>query len=149
MDVGCDYGRNGPDGNWISKLTIFATKAPDGMTLDQAFASYRNEITQTNPNATSLGAALNLNDKDKGTADALPEWRSEEFLTNHGGQETTDDLIVTVQNGWMLEIRSTYPGRPNNIVITKGSGPNAAADSFGDRIMGTFAYVQVSGTIGK
>jgi len=149
VDVGCDYGRNGADGKWVSKLTIFATKAPAEMTLDQAFVKDRGEVIQATQDATSIGTAMNLDDKDKGLPTALPEWRSEAFLTTYEGKQSTDEVVVAVSNGWILEIRTTYLGKPNNIVVAKDGDPDDAALALGDRIMATFAYVQVGRTIDK
>ena len=49
-DVGCDYGRiaavmkTGGRTTPEAKLSIYAVHAPDGMTLDQAFARYHDEM---------------------------------------------------------------------------------------------------------
>jgi hypothetical protein len=146
-DVGCDYGRNDAGGHWVSKLTIFATRAPDGTTLDQAFARYRAEILQAAPDAQSRGEALHDDTKpqDRGT---LSDYRSEEFVTQRDGRTCTDDLYVVVHGGWMMEIRSTYIGLPNQIDLEPGDPPDTAVLMTGDRIMGPSALLAVSGTIG-
>ncbi|MBU6444349.1 MAG: hypothetical protein KGR48_10605 [Alphaproteobacteria bacterium] len=148
-DVGCDYGRNDAEGHWAAKLTIFATKAPAGATLDTAFDDDRKGVLQVSPDARSLGPALDLTDGDKNTAEALPEWRSEAFLIVREGRQYTDQLVVSVVAGWIFEIRATYRGAPGKIVVTKADGPQAAVLAFGDRLMSTLAFVRVSRTLGK
>src|SRR5215831_17710884 len=58
LDVGCDYARVGVDGNAVSKLTVFAVKAPEGATLDSVFAGYRREVVSAHPEASEVRAAL-------------------------------------------------------------------------------------------
>jgi hypothetical protein len=150
-DVGCDYGRNGADGKWVSKLTIFATKAPAGMTLDQAFANYRKEVMQASPHAASQGAALRVEDQSApDSPNRMPEIRSEEFVTDRDGQRYTDDLIVALQGGWILEIRTTYLGLPNTVEMDKGDDAvSKAAAELGDRVMDSTALVSAAGTMGR
>jgi hypothetical protein len=139
MDVGCDYGRNGSDGNWISKLTIFATKAPEGMTLDQAFAKDRNEVVQVAPNAVSLGEAV----KEENKPATEPDIRSEEFSETRGGRGFISDLLVTLKDGWIFELRATYPGETGTAVIPKDATPEEASLIVGDYAMLSMAFTRV------
>jgi len=147
-DVGCDYGRNDKNGTWVEKFTIFAVKSAPGTTLDSAFETYRGQVIQTFPNAVSIGVAIKLEDKGAGSSSALPKCRSEAFSVDRDVGQTTEELIVSIQGGWDLEIRNSYFGKPNNIVVNKGED-DAAVKAVGDRIISAFAFVSVSPTLGK
>jgi len=54
-DVGCDYRRADDKGGAWAKFTIFATKAPPGTTMEDAFARYRRELLTADPQAQSQG----------------------------------------------------------------------------------------------
>jgi len=149
MDVGCDYGRNGPDGHPVSKLTIFATKAPAPITLGQAFSQYRSAVMQVSPNAVSQGEALNIEEKSGGSKHLLPEVRSEEFCETRDGKVYTSDLVVAVSGGWMLEIRATFDGKPNEISLPEGATVDDVLAATGDRVMVAEAFVRLAPTIGK
>jgi hypothetical protein len=147
-DVGCDYGRGNPNGKAVAKLTIFATKAPEGMTLDQAFAKYRNEVLTTYPNATSRGEAI----QDTTPPDQRqthPGLRSEEFLVQIDGAPFTSQLIVEVKSGWMIEIRSSFLGKSDQIYLTKETGVQGAVLATGDRLMAAYAWPLADSSIGK
>jgi hypothetical protein len=144
-DVGCDYGRQGPAGHWVSKLTIYATRAPDGLTLDQAFAQDRGEFMQVSPNAVSQGDAV----KVQGSTSPLPEIRSEEFVSMRGDGEYTDDVLVAMQSGWILEIRTTFLGKPNTVEMANGATVEDAVNAIADRAMTAEAFAHVAQTIGK
>jgi hypothetical protein len=149
-DVGCDYGRNGSDGKAVSKLSIFATKAPDGMTLDQAFARYRNEVVQTTPDAVSHGDAFELEDQDPAKPSAFPAFRSEVFSEVLDDRPFISQLVVTIKDGWIIEIRASFEGvEPNNVVVTKESGVAGAVLAAGDRLMVTHAFAEALSTVGK
>ncbi len=141
VDVACDYGRNGPDGNWIAKLTLFATIAPAGWKLDDVFANYRGEVLQANPGVVSLGPALEA----KGDTAKIGEWRSEEFSQVRDGREFTTSLVVALRGKWMFEVRSTYLGKPND--IGGGSDPNDAVLAAGDRAMTAKSFLDVVQTL--
>jgi len=145
MDVGCDYGRNGVGDQWVSKLTIFATKAPDGMTLDQAFGDYREQVTKVSPDAVSRGEALKIENKGGNP----PDIRSEEFSVTRNGVAYTTDLLVSIQRGWILEIRATYPGATGAVTLPKGVTVNDAVLMIGDYAMLGAALVHVVDSIGK
>jgi hypothetical protein len=148
-DVGCDYGRNDSDGKAVSKLSIFATRAAEGMTLDQAFARYRNEVVQVTPNAISHGEAIVAEDKNPAKPSTFPEFRSEEFGLVLDGRPYTSQLLVLILDGWVIEIRSTFEGEANNIVVTKEGGVAAAVLAGGDRMMLPHALLDAIETVGK
>lgn len=149
MDIGCDYGRAGPNGHAISKLTIFATKAPDGLALDQAFAADRNDVVRTYPDAVSQGTAFKIEDKSGDHSNPFPEIRSEEFLITIGGQKYTSQVLVAVQNGWILEIRATFAGTSKNVEVPSGGTVNDIMPVLGDRTMLPEAFVRVARSLGK
>jgi hypothetical protein len=136
-DVGCDYRRADDKGGAWSKLTIFATKAAPGTNLDQAFARYHNEVLQSSPGAKSQGPAI----RDQSSAPSLlPEIRSEEFEPLNGATYTSQ-LFVAIVSGWIVEVRATFIGLPNNIQVTKEGGVEGAKLQMGDRVMGPKALV--------
>lgn len=147
-DVGCDYGRNDAHAQWVSKLTIYAVKQEDGQTLDQAFAKYRAELTAAYPDAGPDGPALEIN-KEGGANGPFPEFRSEEFVRLKNGVYWTDTLLVLIQKGWVLEIRGTYVGKPNNIEVSKEGGADEAVNAAGDRVMLVRALLEACSTLGQ
>jgi hypothetical protein len=109
-DVGCDYGRVDNAGHVLSKLTIFAVRAKDGTTLDQAFARYQQEVQDSTRNAEYLGPALRV-DKDsaKGSEPFIPtDFRSAEYNLTLNGVRYRSQLLVALQYGWIIEVRATY-----------------------------------------
>ena len=100
-DIGCDYGLQGIDNKWAAKLTIFAVKAPDGMTVQNAFGQYSNEIRQAWPGYKLREPATNFKRDAPGMENAL----GEEYELTMKGQVSVSDLLVTVQNGWIIELR--------------------------------------------
>ncbi len=146
LDVGCDYIRPDTKGGADAKLTIFATKAADGLTLDQAFNNYRNEVVKTWPTAKSLGPALEMH--QMGKSNPFPDFRSEEFALWINDRDYSSDLIVTIKSGWVIEIRATYSGKPNEIVVTKEGGTEAAVNAAGDRAVPAKAWLDALASIG-
>jgi hypothetical protein len=144
-DVGCDYRRPDDKGGANAKLTIFATRAADGVTLDDAFAKYRNEVVTTYQGITSVGPALVVEDKSK--TPAMPETRSEEFTLPLNGRTYSSDLIVCIKNGWIIEIRGTYSGMPNEIVATDDK--RALDDALADRAAPATAFVMAVASLGS
>ncbi|HWA30260.1 MAG TPA: hypothetical protein VG867_04155 [Rhizomicrobium sp.] len=144
-DVGCDYRRADDKGGAWSKLTIFATKAAPGLTLDQAFARYHDEIVQTSPQAVSQGPAIQVGGK---APSDFPEIRSEEFVEPLNDTTYTSQLYVAVEDGWIIEVRATFVGLPNKIEVTKESGTAGAVLEAGDRMMGPKALFDAIGTVG-
>jgi len=145
-DIGCDYGRNGPDGYAISKLTIFATKVPDDLTLDQAFQHYRGQLLRVAPGAKSEGQALDV--KNDGSS-SFPDIRSEEFAETRDGQDYTTQILVAVGKGWVFEIRTTFEGASNRVVIPQGGTAHDGALAMGDRMMLAAAYVVLAAALAK
>jgi hypothetical protein len=147
MDVSCDYGRNGPGNRFVSKLTLFATIAPDGWTLDDVYRNYRSEVMQANPGARSTGPAKV--DPKQAVGD-LADYKSEQFLETRDGRDFTSELIVSLRGKWMFEVRATYDGKPNTIgVDPNGDAAAQLTDTMGDRVMAAGAYVRVAPTLPK
>jgi hypothetical protein len=142
-DVGCDYRRADERGGAYAKLSIFATKAGADTTLDSAFAGYQREVAKTDANVRTLGPAL------KSKSQMPTDFRSEEYLVTMNQRDYTSDLIVAIKAGWVIEIRATYVGKPNEIEITKEGGPNAATVALGDRVAPFTAFFAAIGTVGK
>jgi len=145
-DVGCDYRRADENGGAWSKLTIFATKATPGLTLDQAFARYHSEIAQTSPKAVSQGPAIR---ESSNRAPDFPEIRSEEFIEPLNETTYTSQLYVAIEDGWVIEVRTTFVGLPNKIDVTKDGGTEEAVLKMGDRVMGPKALFDALGTVGR
>lgn len=123
-DVGCDYARNNPAGSAVSKLTIFITKAPDGMTLDAAFARYNREIQAAYPGAVPMPQSLRIGDKK--TGQYATDYRAAGYTVSIDGQNYHSELIVGLWNGWMLEVRATYA---HSIIIVKDSSETSINDA--------------------
>jgi len=144
MDVSCDYGRNGPDNRFVSKLTLFATIAPDGTTLDTAFAAYRSEVIRANPGIQSEGP-LPLPPHVM-----LPgEWKSESFLERRADRAFTSELIVALRGSWMFEVRATYDGSRGDPMVTMQSSPADATNAQDDRTMAATAFAATVNTLPK
>ena len=144
-DIGCDYIRADPSGRASAKLTLFATKAPPGVTLDAAFQAYQREVTQVWRNLRAVGPAMLVQD----ATGKFPEFRSEEYLVTMNGSDGTSDLVVTIDAGWIIEIRATYAGRPNEIGLAADEGVKNATLEVGDRVMANAAFVAAIATVGK
>lgn len=144
-DVGCDYIRPDDLGGAYAKLTIFATKAAPETTLDSAFAGYQREVAQVFKGAQPIGPAIRIEDK----TGKMPEYRSEEYLIKLNERDNTSDLIVTVSAGWVIEIRATYAGKPDEIHLEKGQSAKDAAVAIGDRVMASTAYIGAVHSVGK
>jgi hypothetical protein len=145
LDVGCDYRRADDKGGADFKLSIFATKAQSGTTLDSAFARYRSEVTQTFKDAKSVGPAIVIHDEATGSK-RLPEIRSEQFTLLFNSRDYTTEVVVAVVRGWVLEIRATYTGKPQELDVdaTKDAGNWTL-----DRTASTMALLGAADTLGK
>jgi hypothetical protein len=143
-DVACDYIRGNVNGGAYAKLTIYATKASPDTTLDSAFAGYQREIAAAYKKFQVLGPALRAEDK----SGKLPPSRSEQYLVNFNQRDLTSDLIVAVNAGWVIEVRSTYEDGPDIVSVDKDSA-QAAAVRVWDRRVATVAYVNVVQSVGK
>lgn len=106
LDVGCDYGRGSFGRGFVSKLTIFAVKAPEGMTLDSAFEKYEQEVASTYPGATKTPAALQIGD---GAGNTSTNYRAIGYSITLNDKVAHSELIVGIFSGWILEVRATYP----------------------------------------
>ena len=107
IDVGCDYARIGSEGNAVSKLTIFAVKATNTATLDDVFAGYRRDIESAYPTASATPAALQI--QNNATGQTGTDYRAIGYAITVGGRATHSELIVGIFDGWVLEVRATYP----------------------------------------
>jgi hypothetical protein len=145
-DVGCDYGRNGPDGKAVSKLTIFATKAPN-TTLDEAFAGYRDEVTKNTPSAVYKGPAVEVSSPAGGPPTASPfgEFRSAEFEMRLGEARYLSDLIVGVRSGWIVEVSATF--RSDVSVAAGQDGVAQATDATEDLAQPALAFLKAIGSV--
>ena len=147
-DVGCDYGRSGKDGLPAAELTVFAVKQADGLTLDQAFAAYRAQVVAMYPDAVSSGPALEIKlaGTDQDTYEPFEEFRSAEFTRTLDGQIWTEDLIVLIRKGWVLEVRKTIRGEPHRFEF---KDPSEIPDATNDRALNIRVMMDVGLTIGQ
>lgn len=103
-DVGCDYAGSA-SGKIAAKFTIFVVKAKEGATLDQEFDRYLSEMRgfrpdKVNENVFHLAGEVT----SKG-----PPARLEYEEITQDGRKYRDELIVGIVNGWVIEVRATYP----------------------------------------
>lgn len=106
MHVGCDYARRAEPGSsrLAAKHTIFAVKLAEGETLDSVFARYQAEMYASTPGQMrSNGESLIMDD----APDEFPEVRSEELFYGAGDQVWKTELIVTLYDDWIIQVRST------------------------------------------
>jgi len=147
FDVGCDYRRPDDKGGANAKLTVFAVKAEPGDTADSAFAAYRGGLVKAMPEAKSLGEALHDKTPDS-VEKKLPPFRSEEFTIPLNGKVYTTQLYVALDQGWIIEVRATFVGLPNEIRLdNKDTAKQDAFDAAGDRAMGPVALLSALGTL--
>ena len=143
MDVGCDYGRSDANRGTISKLTIFATKAAENTSLDQAFTQYQADIRKTFPDVHPTGPALVM--EQKGNAKLpFPDFRSEAYDLTIDGAPYHSELIVSVQGGWIIEIRTTYSTQ-----ISADATPDEMGRAVMDAGGSSLAFLAASGSVGK
>jgi hypothetical protein len=102
-DVGCDYARFSSNGRASSKLTIFATRRAPGETLDSVYAGYRDDVTNSFPDAAESAPSGRVDGED---------YRAASFTARRSDGELRTELIVGFANGWSLEVRATYPQKP-------------------------------------
>jgi len=115
-DVGCDYGRVGPDGYLASKLTIFIVRMPEGATLDAVYEKYRNEVL-ANPSAVEGPPSLHITDQRTGSDNA--NYRANGFSVTLEGRRFHSELLVSLYGHWAIEVRATYPNA--EIVVDKNT----------------------------
>ncbi len=136
-DVGCDYGRNGPDNVAVAKLTIFATRARPGDTVDSVFAGYKMSITAKYPDARMTGPAITFQ------GDPPPDMkdiRSAEYKLAFNGHASQSDLVVAIQAGWVIEIRAD--------TATEISDTQQAAMATEDNALPLLGLMQALKTVG-
>jgi hypothetical protein len=141
-DVGCDYRRPDEKGGAYAKLSIYATKASPDTTLDTAFAGYQQEVAKGNNNVRVLGPAIKAGGSPPG------EVRSEEYLVTWNDRDYASDLLVALQAGWVIEVRATYVGKPDEIAEAK-TGLNSASLATADRAMALIALDMAMKTVGR
>ena len=137
-DVGCDYGRNGATGRATTKVTIFVTKAQPGATVDRVFTDYQTGIKMKYPDAQATGPAIRFQGDPP---DGMKDIRSEEYSLVFDGHKAVSDLVVTIQAGWVIEIRST--------TMTEVTDANAAGMAAGDMALPFLTLTQAVATVGK
>ena len=92
-DVGCDYGRNGPDGLFVSKLTIFVTRMTPEETLDSDFAQRQAEVTSAMPGAIEKGPAVQIAPASGSDTQALADsMKSAEYSVTLDGRSYLTDV---------------------------------------------------------
>jgi hypothetical protein len=104
-DVGCDYA-GGASGKIEAKFTIFLVKAREGATLDQEFDRYLSEMRGARPEKVNETAFHLVGEV---TTSKSPPARLEYEEITQNGRKYRDELIVGIVNGWVIELRSTYP----------------------------------------
>ena len=118
-DVGCDYAQfDFPGGR--AKFTIFLVKASQGTTLEQEFDKYLSEMQGAQQ---SQWAAVNVFGLHGEMASRNPPASFEYDEITLNGHKYRDELIVGIVNGWVIELRSTYPAdfSLEDPAATKGS----------------------------
>jgi len=139
-DVGCDYGRLGPNGRAASELTILTTKS-DTATLDDAFALDQMGVVKRMPQAKLLGPALTVSGAGKSEDPTFGAFRSAEYGVRLDGGRYISDLIVAVRHGWVIEIRATYLAASDDDADKSAKQPE-------DSISPAFALLAAIGSIG-
>jgi hypothetical protein len=125
-DVGCDYARvDSASGRIASKFTIFLVKARPDTTLEQEFARYQSQMHGYNRPEKIGGEVFQLGGE---AAPKYPPMKSEEDEIRLYGHLHKDELVVSIVNGWVIELRSTYPAEflANDPAATKDIVASAA-----------------------
>jgi len=106
-DVGCDYARAGAaSGKIEAKFTIFLVKAREGATLEKVFDNYLSEMHGAHQPEKVGGDVIRISGE---AASKYPPMKSEEDDITLNGRKYKDELVVGIVNGWVVELRSTYP----------------------------------------
>jgi hypothetical protein len=137
-DVGCDYGRQGADGLWVAKLSIYAVKTESGDTSAQAFVRYQAEVKHAYPEAKVLGPAIEF---DGAPSPEMKDVQSEEYEITMNGRRYQSDLIVVIKAGWVIEIRGTS-------AMEVADAPEATK-AVGDLASPSLALMQALSTVGN
>jgi len=143
-DVGCDYGRSGPDGRAVSKLTIFATRAPADATLDAAFAHYKQEIVNQYPGAAEVPAALHIQVPQTGKD--RTDYRATGYTVSANGVPRHTELITALWGQWVLEVRATYPSAI--IMVEKDTSQQELAEKLFDIKSPYLVFMSASRSLG-
>lgn len=140
-DVGCDYGRNGPEGRWTSKLTLYAVKAGPSDTSESAFTRYRSDLLAVYPNARALGPALTVENvtSEGDTFPGMETMRSEEYEIVMEGRRLLGTLIVATKAGWIVKVRAS--------TFTDVSSDSEAAKATSDLAAPGLALFQALGSV--
>lgn len=146
LDVGCDYRRPDKLGGASAKFTVYATKASPTTTLDSAFDGYRKEIAEGNKNVRAQGPSLRMSGSPPPD---FPEFRSEEYLLTWNDRDYTSQLIVTIVSGWVIEVRATFEGLPNEIKVAPTDTAQSAETMVQDRATADMTFMRTIGMIGK
>lgn len=119
--------------------------------MSGAFADYRAAVMSIAPDAASQGPALEIKagDSDRNTIGPFGDFRSEEFTRETGGVTWTETPVVLIRKGWVLEIRGTFRGRPNDLVVGEDAGPDELDKAMGGRLVLIRAMLQSCSTLGQ
>jgi hypothetical protein len=79
----------------------------------------------------------------------FPQFRSEEYLVGLNNRDYTSQLIVAITAGWVIEVRATFEGLPNEIKVAKDAPEEDALNAVRDRTTAPNAFTQALGTVGK
>jgi hypothetical protein len=144
LDVGCDYGRAGPEGRLVAKLTIFFVKVPQNATLDSIFAQYRQEIAMAHPGAKEAPSSIKIT--DKASNQPRTDYRSSSYKFSLGETPYNSELIVGIFNGWILKIRATSPA---NLVIRDDGDKNDLRTAVFDEQSPYMAFMSAQASLSK
>ena len=85
-------------------VTLYATRAPAGATLDQIVAGVVQAIRTEHPTAkTYKGQAANM------TMDGAPPMQAGRFTVHETGKDLWSYVAVSIVKGWIVEERVTGP----------------------------------------
>jgi hypothetical protein len=143
-DVGCDYARTGDGGSAVSKLTIFATKAPAGATLASVFERYNAEVMSHPGTRTEPAQDFTINDN---AGKPRTDYRKAGYDIVLGDRHFHSELIVGLVDGWMLEVRATYPSRI--VMIEKGTTKEQMRDRLFDLESPYLAFIAAQESLEK
>lgn len=144
-DVGCDYARVDGQGRVVSKLTIFLVKQVAGANLDSVFAGYEQEVRRAHPEATEVPAALHITDQSTGKDNA--DYRAAGYTVVQDQKMYHSELIVSLFEGWVVEVRATYPNAI--IYVDKNTSRDEIANQLNDIKTPYLAFMEVHDSIGE
>ena len=94
-DVACDYQYG------TEFVTLYATRYPDGRSLDDVMQGAEAAIRDRFPGATPAPATVIIG------SEALPEQRTRHFIVESGGQRQFTSVAIAQANGWTYKVRYT------------------------------------------